>query len=98
MTATCVPDTGAPGKTPAAKRILPKPKPGALKGWAKRLPTGARRRIVAQLNREQGCRTTIRDLTLIRNLTPDRETKAKLKADTDWLRRQDFCKLKTKNR
>jgi len=95
---SCVPDKGAPGKTPAAKRILPTPEPGMLKGWAKAKPAAERRRIVKSVSREEGCGTAIRRMTLLRNLTADRETKRKLKADADWLRRQGFCDLKGKAR
>jgi hypothetical protein len=95
---SCVPDRGAPGKTPAAKRILPKPEPGALRGWSKNKSASARRRIVASISRDDGCATAIRRLTVLRNLTTDRATERAAKADADWLRRQGFCRLKKKAR
>lgn len=88
---SCVPDKGKPGKTPAAKRVLPKPEPGALKGWKKGMPASERHGIVRGISRDEGCGTAIRKLTLLRNLTADRGTKAAAKADADWLRRQGFC-------
>lgn len=93
---SCVVDTGAPGKTPPSKRVLPKPEPGALRPWAKDLPLRKRRQAAATVSRRDGCVTAIRKLTLLRNLTADKATERAAKADADWLRRQDFCKLKSR--
>jgi hypothetical protein len=93
----CVPDTGKPGKTPAKGRILPKPEPGATGGWSKALPAGKRRAVLRRLTEREGCGTAIRKMTLLRNITADKETKRKAAADADWLRGQGFCKLKSKD-
>lgn len=94
----CVPDTGAPGKTPAAKRILPKPEPGEFRGWAKGQPARTRRRAVREIVDREGCAAAIRKLTLLRNLSADPGTKRAAKQDADWVRGQDFCVLVTKER
>lgn len=90
----CIVDRGAPGKGP---KILPKPEPGALKGWQKTLPVKERRRIMASISKSEGCATAIRKLNLLRNLTTDRATKTAAVADMAWLRRTpSVCKLKTR--
>lgn len=93
----CTPDVGAPGKTPAAKRVLPKPEPGALGGWSKALAEKNRRAVLKKLSADAGCGTVIKRLTLLRNITADAETKATAKRDADWLRDQGFCRLKSKD-
>lgn len=92
----CVPDKGAPGKTPAYKRVLPTPEPGSLGKWSKRMPDAARHAELKKTVDRRGCRAVIGSLTLLRNLTADRPTKAAAKADAAWVRKQGFCKLKTK--
>jgi hypothetical protein len=92
----CVPDKGAPGKTPASGKILPKPEPGGTGGWSKDLPDPQRRGVLRKLSEREGCGTAIKKMTLLRNITTDAETKRKAKADAAWLRRQGFCALKTK--
>lgn len=94
----CVPDTGAPGKTPAARRILPKPEPGEFRGWAKNQPPKTRRRAVREIVDREGCAAAIRKLTLLRNLSADPGTKRAAKQDADWVREQGFCVLVTKER
>lgn len=94
----CVPDKGAPGKTPPERRILPKPEPGEYRGWRKDLPASSRRRAVRAIVREEGCAAAIRKLTLLRNLSADPATKRTAKADADWVRGQPFCELVTKGR
>jgi hypothetical protein len=91
----CVPDKGAPGKTPAAKRFA-KFEPGYLPGWGKDKSAGERHAALRRQTVREGCVTVIRRLTQLRNVTTDRPTEMKAKADAKWLHGQNFCKLKTK--
>lgn len=93
---SCVPDKGAPGKTPAGKRVLPKPEPGSLGKWSKWMLPSDRHAELKKTVSRRGCREVIGSLTLLRNLSSDRLTKITAKADADWVRKQGFCKLKTK--
>lgn len=94
----CVEDQGAPGRTPASKRVLPAPKPGSLKGW--RSDDGAPQRHAAlkKAVRAEGCRSVILRLNLEANFTKKTSPKTYRKArqDMDYLRNQDWCRLKTK--
>jgi hypothetical protein len=94
----CVKDAGAPGKTPKSKRVLPVPEPGFLKGWRKVLPDKKRHKIIKDVNAAEGCASTIRRLNLLANYTKrtSPETYRKARADMAWVRRQGFCKLKSK--
>lgn len=96
--AGCVKDTGKPGKTPASKKVLPKPKAGRLMGWKEDLSASKRHSILLKANKAHGCKDVILDLNLLANYTkrtsPDTHKKAR--ADMSWLREQGVCKLKTK--
>lgn len=94
----CVPDTGKPGKTPAAERILPKPEPGALKGWSKDRPAKERRKALEKITKREGCATVIRRLTLLQNITTDKPTERLAMEDKEWLRGRGFCELKSKKK
>lgn len=97
---SCVKDTGLPGKTSLAKRVLPPIVPGFLHGWKKDMPEAKRHAIIAEVTRAEGCVSAIRRLNLLsiytRNTSP--ETAAKAHADMNWVRGQSFCKLKSKER
>lgn len=95
VAASCVPDKGAPGKTPAAKRFA-KFGPGYLPGWGKDKSEGERHAALRRQTAREGCVTVIRRLTQLRNVTTDRPTEMRAKADAKWLHGQNFCKLKTK--
>jgi len=94
----CVKDQGAPGRTPASKRILPQPKAGALKGWEAKKSAEQRHASLRKAVKAEGCRNVISRLSLERGFTKrtSPSTAAKAKADQAWLRKQGFCKLKTK--
>lgn len=89
----CIPDKGAPGKGP---KTLPKPKKGSLEGWSKDLPQKKRMAILKKITKEESCGTAIRKLNLLRNITTDKPTKKAAKSDMAKLRKQTYCKLKTK--
>lgn len=93
----CVPAGPTGRKRLPHERILPKPKPGATGGWSKDLPDKDRRAVLKKLSEKEGCATAIRKMTLLRNITADPETKGKAKADADWLAKQGFCELKSKD-
>ncbi len=95
---TCVPDKGAPGKTPASKRVLPKPKKGHLAGWHADESAAKRRRALKKWVKKTNCRKTIGKLTLLRNLSADRTVDRVAKRDAEWLHDQNFCKLKSKKK
>lgn len=89
----CTTDKGKPGKGP---KLLPKPKKGGLKGWAKDASEPVRHAALLRVVRAEGCATAIRKMVLIENLTTDAPTKAKLRQDREWLHGQKTCKLKSK--
>lgn len=104
----CVKDTGKRGKTPASKKVLPKPKKGDLscggRDWTHSQPAKTRRSIIRCIvvSRPRGntdpCRGAILDLNLLANFTkrtsPDTHRKAR--ADMAWVRKQRWCRLKSK--
>ncbi len=104
----CVKDVGKPGKTPKAKRVLPKPKTGALscrgRDWEKTDPKKERYEIIECIvtkklrGKPDPCRTAILDLNLLANFTKRTSpgTHRKARADMAWTRRQKWCRLKTK--
>ena len=94
----CVPDVGEPGKTPARKRVLPKPEAGGLKGWSAHASPASRRRAARAASKRDGCGTALKRLSLLANFTKKTspETHHAAKADMEWLRRQKFCHLKSK--
>jgi len=93
--AACVPDTGAPGKTPPSKRFA-KFSPGFLGGWHKDESAGTRHRKLERMTRRVGCLETIRRLNELANVTTDKPTERKARSDRAWLHNQNFCHLKTK--
>lgn len=94
----CVKDQGERGRTPAAKRILPQPKAGMLKGWEARKSSEQRHEALRKAVKVEGCRNVINRLSLERGFTKTTspKTAATAKKDWQWLRKQGFCKLKTK--
>lgn len=95
---SCVQDQGAPGRTPASKRILPQPKAGMLKGWEAKKSPAQRHEALRKAVKVEGCRSVINRLSLERGFTKTTspKTAATAKRDWQWLRKQGFCKLKTK--
>jgi len=93
---SCVPDKGAPGKTPASKKFLPNMGPSPLKGWHKDQAADTRHAKLRKLSESQGCRVALRRVNVIANVTTDKATENKLRGDYKWLRRQGFCHLKSK--
>jgi hypothetical protein len=92
----CVPDAGAPGKTPAKKRFMPDLGPEPLKGWSKNKPASRRRADLKKIVAKKGCRAALRTINVIANVTTDRPAETKLRQDYKWVRKQDWCRLKTK--
>jgi len=94
----CVKDTGKPGKTPAAKRVLPTIQPGFLPGWRHDLPDARRRAAIEKITNTEGCASTIRRLNLLANYTKNTSpsTYATARQDMAWVRDQSFCRLKSR--
>lgn len=78
------------------RKLLPKPKKGALGKWLKESSVESRHKALKKVVNKRGCRKVISSLTLLRNLTQDPGTKKLAKQDAKWIRGQGFCKLKTK--
>ena len=91
---TCIRDRGKKGKGP---KTLPAATPGNLKGWQKDLPQSQRMKSLKSVVKADGCATTIRRLNWLRNKTDDVPTKKAAEADMNKLRKQSYCKLKTKS-
>jgi len=86
--ASCVPDKGAPGKTPKNKRILPKPG-NEIKlhdfGYKLSKPQKSRRRSLARASSKHGSLKVLRRVGLLRNLTGVKSNKAKFSSDVKWM-------------
>lgn len=93
---SCVPDKGAPGKTPASQRWFPKDSEHL--GWKKDMSEAKRHNLLRRKTEQKGCLKVGRALVSRANLTTDRETEQKMRADAAWLERQGFCKLKKKEK
>ncbi len=104
----CVKDTGKRGKTPASKKVLPKPKKGDLscrgRDWSHKQPASTRRSIIKCIVEKKlrgtanSCRAAILDLNLLANFTKrtSPSTHRKARADMAWVRKQGWCRLKSK--
>lgn len=85
---TCVPDKGAPGKTPKAKRILPKldRKISLTKyGYSLSKTPRSRRASLARASSNHNPRKVLGRLNLIRNYTAEPDNKEKLSEDVKWM-------------
>lgn len=86
--AACVPDKGAPGKTPKNKRILPKPGNEIRLhefGYKLSKPQRSRRRSLARASSRHGSLKVLRRVGLLRNLTGEKANKAKFSSDVNWM-------------
>lgn len=94
----CVKDQGAQGKTPAARRILPKPKEGTLRGWHGDASSRNRHEALKKAVKREGCRSIILRLNLEANFTKKTSptTYRAARQDMQYLRGQNWCRLKTK--
>lgn len=90
---TCVEDVGKKGKTPKAKRVLPRPKAGKLEGWKEDLPAAERHKALRKVAKKHGCKDAVLDLNLLANFTKrtSPKTHRKARADMAWLRKQKWC-------
>ncbi len=104
----CVKDTGKPGKTPKSKKVLPKPKKGDLscrgRDWNHKQKASTRRGILKCIVEKKlrgtidPCRAAILDLNLLANFTKrtSPSTHQKARSDMAWVRKQRWCRLKSK--
>lgn len=93
---SCVPDKGAPGKTPAARKFMPAMGPSPLKGWHKDQAASTRHSKLRKLSEDLGCGRALKRVNVLANVTTDKVTENKLRSDYKWLRGQGFCRLKSK--
>lgn len=63
-------------------------KTGALRGWGKELPAGARRRILDKVVGKDGYATVSRRLNFLCNVTKDVPTRKAACGDLKWLQRE----------
>lgn len=87
---TCVPDTGAPGKTPANRRILPRP--GDIIslrkfGYSTHSGDRSRQSSLRRAAERHGSLKVLRRLNLIRNFQPDPEAKEVMSEDVNYMSR-----------
>ena len=89
--ATCVKDTGRPGKTPKSQRVLPKLKPDGLGkyGYTTKKKADVRRRALAEGVSDVGYLKILRRLVAISNYnkrtTPT--VHKKMRYDIGWLKK-----------
>jgi hypothetical protein len=87
----CVQDQGAPGKTAESKKWFPE---GVeVPGWSKSKTIAQRRAALKKLAGKKPCKRILSDMNAIANVTADRATKTKMRADRRWLKKQGVCKL-----
>jgi hypothetical protein len=92
VAATCVPDKGKPGKTPAADKVLPKLKPGMLGQFGyhdvKNLTLKERHAALTKSVQNAGYATTIRRLNAVANYDKLSDPVAHkiFRADMNWVR------------
>ena len=91
--AVCVKDTGLPGKTPARRRVLPKPIKGALGQYGytniKRTPATVRRQALTKAVKDAGYATIMQRVNLVAtyNKNSQPEVHRRMKSDITWMRR-----------
>lgn len=71
-------------------------KGGYLPGWSKKASPAKRHSALRKVADREGCIVAIRRLVQLANVTQDRPTEEKARADARWIHNQVFCKLKTK--
>lgn len=96
----CVTDKGRKGKTPPSRRFIKNLKEGAMDGWSHTKSAASRHRAIREDVSQVGCEKTIQRLTAIKVLNKNQSPGAAKKANTDmaWLRKQNWCGLKTKGK
>lgn len=87
-------------KAPKGRRYIKNLKEGAMDGWSHTKSAASRHRAIREDVGQVGCRKTIQRLTAIKVLNKRQSPGAAKKANTDmaWLRKQNFCKLKSKKK
>jgi hypothetical protein len=87
----CVQDQGFTGKTPTAAKWFPDDVD--LPGWSKGKTSAQRHAALKKLVGKKPCKRILSDMNAIANVTADRATKTKMRADRRWLKKQGVCKL-----
>ena len=90
---TCIRDTGKPGKTSAAAKVLPKPTPGALTKYGyhnvKHTLASVRRAALTKGVKDAGYATIIRRVNLIANYNKlsDPRVHKIMRSDIAWMQK-----------
>lgn len=90
---TCVPDKGKPGKTPARKKVLPKPTKGALSQYGyfdvKQTPAAKRRAALLKAVKATDYATIVRRVNLISNYNKlsDPRVHKIMRSDIAWMQK-----------
>lgn len=96
---SCVPDKGKPGKTPASKKVLPKPRKNALGKYGYTLSklAGDRRVALRKAVDTESYATIIRRINLIANYTKNSDPKShrKYRLDIAWIQK-NLCRKYSK--
>lgn len=93
VASTCVPDKGLPGKTPAKRKVLPKPTAGNLSKYGyddvKHTPAAQRRAALTKGVKDAGYATIIRRVNLIANYNKrsDPRTHQIMRSDIAWMQK-----------
>lgn len=69
------------------------PKGISVPGWSKRKTAGQRHSALKKLVEKRRCSRVLADMNAIANVTRDKATKQKMRADRRWLKKQGVCKL-----
>jgi hypothetical protein len=69
------------------------PKGVNVPGWSKAKTAGQRHSALKKLVKRTACKRVLSDMQAISNVTRDKETQKKMRADRRWLKKQGACKL-----
>ncbi len=86
---TCVPDKGAPGKTPKSKQVLPKLKPGRLSQYGysdvKETSAARRRAALTRAVKKEGYAPIVKRLNVIRTYNKNSPLFSLYDGDLKWV-------------
>ena len=100
VAATCVKDVGKPGRTPSAKKVLPKPsKDMSLRkyGYSTKKSSRERRKSLKRASKEIGTLPVLRRTVLIANYSKWNEpAEVKMREDIEYLKNEYKKEKKSK--
>ena len=100
VSASCVSDTGKPGKTPSYKKVLPKPDPNVSLskfGYFLARQSKDRKTALRKAAKAHGDLAVLRRVNLLRNLTGNEENRKKMSQDVLYLSNR-YAKTKSKTK